>query len=92
MALRRPKVDPAEAAKLDAIRRARPPKTDVTGTNIVALIELAKRASVDHVALIERWDESASIYEYDAGMTRAAAEGRALDDVRARYEPQKGLL
>lgn len=91
MALRRPKIDPAEVAKLDAIRRARPPKTDVTGEHVAMLCALAKRLGLDHVELIEEWDERAAVREYDGEMSRHEAERLAAEDVRLAHEPQLGL-
>ena len=57
MVLRRPKIPPEAAGLADAIRRARPKGTDVEGVHVDALIAMAKRLGLDHVDLIERWDE-----------------------------------
>jgi hypothetical protein len=47
---------------------------------------LARSAGRDRDDVLEYWSERAAIREYDGGMTRAAAEGRAWADVIEHFE------
>lgn len=57
-----------------------------------AVRALARRARRSESDLLEEWAERAAIREFDGGQYRAAAEAAALDDIRARHEPQRRLM
>ena len=63
-----------------------------TPTTEDAIRALARRARRDEADLVEEWSERAAIREFDGGQYRAAAEAAALDDLRARHEPQRRLV
>ena len=74
---RRPSIHPKEAAILDRVRRARPPKRDES-----AAIELAQEFGADVADVLELYDERSGVREYEGNVSRAEAESGALQDVR----------
>lgn len=53
--------------------------------------DLAREYALDPGAVFEEFDERAAIRQYEAGVTREAAESAAFDDVRARFVKQTQL-
>lgn len=94
MAARRPKagMTPADRALADRISRARtatPPRGAEWYTRSA---ELAELVGADVNAVIDEFDERASVREYLGGVTRADAERLAFEDVRERFVRQGEML
>lgn len=68
------------------------PNRKLQPTTEDAVRALARRARRFEADLLEEWSELAAVREYERGQYRAAAEAAALDDLRARHEPQRRLV
>ncbi len=82
---------PNERALADAVSRARTAKPPRDQRWYVAANELAMKLGLDTADVIERFDEVAAIYEYEANTTRVDAEARAWRDVEERLTKQKAM-
>jgi hypothetical protein len=68
---------PKDAATLDAVKRAKPPKRDET-----AAIELAQEFGADVADVLELFAEREAIRLYEANAAPDDAHAGALEDVR----------
>jgi hypothetical protein len=73
---------PDDAATLYAVTKARPPKLD---RDHAAVIALAREIGADVADAIDFYEDRAAQREYEANVSREAAEAGALDDVRVIF-------
>ena len=84
----------AAAALADRVARARAatPPRDPTGEHHEALADIARRAGLDVVALLDAWDEIAAIKQYMGCADRALAEREAVDELERLHAPRQEHL